>query len=71
MATNILTKIFGSRNDRLLKTYRKSVEKINSLERDFEALSDEQLQAKTAEYKERVSKGETLIDTARNIIFPR
>ncbi len=60
MATNILTKIFGSRNDRLLKTYRKSVEKINSLERDFEALTDEQLQAKTAEYKERVSKGETL-----------
>jgi preprotein translocase subunit SecA len=60
MATNFLTQIFGSRNDRLLKTYRKSVERINALERDLEALSDEQLQAKTPEFKERVAKGETL-----------
>jgi preprotein translocase subunit SecA len=60
MATNFLTQIFGSRNDRLLKTYRKNVERINALERDLEALSDEQLQAKTPEFKERVAKGETL-----------
>jgi preprotein translocase subunit SecA len=60
MAINILTQIFGSRNDRLLKTYRKNVERINALERGLEALSDEQLQAKTPEFKERVSKGESL-----------
>jgi preprotein translocase subunit SecA len=60
MALNILTQIFGSRNDRLLKTYRKSVERINALERGLEALSDEQLQAKTPEFKERVAKGESL-----------
>jgi preprotein translocase subunit SecA len=60
MATNFLTQIFGSRNDRLLKTYRKNVERINALERGLEALSDEQLQAKTPELKDRVAKGETL-----------
>ncbi|MFM7331859.1 MAG: preprotein translocase subunit SecA [Brachymonas sp.] len=62
MATNILTKIFGSRNDRLLKSYRKNVERINSLERGLEALSAEQLKAKTTEFKERIAKGETLDD---------
>jgi preprotein translocase subunit SecA len=60
IATNFLTKIFGSRNDRLLKGYRKTVERINSLEKGLEALSDEQLQAKTQEFKDRVAKGETL-----------
>ncbi|TAG28251.1 MAG: preprotein translocase subunit SecA [Burkholderiales bacterium] len=60
MAINILTQIFGSRNDRLLKTYRKNVERINALERGLETLSDEQLQAKTPELKERVAKGESL-----------
>ncbi len=60
MAINFLTQIFGSRNDRLLKTYRKNVERINALERDLESLSDEQLQAKTPEFKERVAKGEAL-----------
>ncbi len=60
MATNFLTQIFGSRNDRLLKTYRKNVERINALERGLESMSDEQLQAKTPEFKERVAKGESL-----------
>jgi preprotein translocase subunit SecA len=60
MATNFLTKFFGSRNDRLLKQYRKIVEQINSLERGLEGLSDEQLKAKTTEFKERIAKGETL-----------
>ncbi|NJM44031.1 MAG: preprotein translocase subunit SecA, partial [Brachymonas sp.] len=60
MATNILTKIFGSRNDRLLKGYRKTVERINSLERGLESLTEEQLKAKTTEFKERIAKGETL-----------
>ena len=60
MAINFLTQIFGSRNDRLLRTYRKNVERINALESSLEGLSDEQLIAKTPEFKERVAKGETL-----------
>ena len=60
MFVNLLTKIFGSRNDRLLKQMGKEVKKINALEPVLEALSDEELKAKTAEFKERVSQGETL-----------
>ena len=60
MASNILTKIFGSRNDRLLKTYRKTVDQINALETQYEKLDDEQLRAKTQEFKDRVAAGETL-----------
>ena len=62
MATNFLTQIFGSRNDRLLKQYRKTVERINALEPSFEKLSDDALRAKTLEFKERFAKGETLDD---------
>ena len=60
MATNFLTKIFGSRNDRLLKQYRKTVVQINAMEPDYEKLSDEQLRAKTQEFKQRVTQGESL-----------
>ncbi len=60
MATNFLTKIFGSRNDRLLRQYRKTVDRINALESSYEKLSDEALRAKTAEFKERVAGGESL-----------
>ena len=60
MASNILTKIFGSRNDRLLKSYRKTVERINALETQYEKLDDEQLRAKTEEFKTRVAAGEAL-----------
>ena len=60
MAINILTKIFGSRNDRLLKQYRSGVTRINALEAQFELLSDEALRAKTQEFKDRVAKGESL-----------
>lgn len=62
MATNFLTQIFGSRNDRLLKQYRKTVERINALEPQFETLSDDALRAKTGEFKDRVAKGESLDD---------
>ncbi|OYD50969.1 preprotein translocase subunit SecA [Acidovorax kalamii] len=62
MATNFLTKIFGSRNDRLLKQYRKTVSRINAMEPEYEKLSDEQLKAKTQEFKERVVKGASLDD---------
>ena len=62
MLTKIAKKIFGSRNDRPLKHYRKIVSKINSLEDQIKAFSDEQLQAKTAEFKQRLANGETLDD---------
>ncbi|MGV3680340.1 MAG: preprotein translocase subunit SecA [Acidovorax sp.] len=62
MATNFLTKLFGSRNDRLLKQYRKTVARINAMEPDFEKLTDEALRAKTQEFKDRVAKGESLDD---------
>ena len=60
MAINLLTKIFGSRNDRLLRQYRTVVEHINSLEPQFESLSDDELRAKTKEFKDRVTRGESL-----------
>ncbi|MDP2368948.1 preprotein translocase subunit SecA [Rhodoferax sp.] len=60
MATNILTKIFGSRNDRLLKQYRQSVVRISALEAEFEKLTDEALRQKTQDFRDRVSKGEPL-----------
>ena len=60
MAINFLTKIFGSRNDRTIKQYRKTVAIINGLEAQYEALSDEQLRAKTDEFRARVAQGETL-----------
>jgi len=62
MFSSIVRKIFGSRNDRLLKTLNKKVVQINLLEEQYEALTDEQLQQKTAEFKERLSKDETLED---------
>jgi len=60
MATNLLTKLFGSRNDRLLKQYRKTVERINALESQFEGLSDAELTAKTQAFRDRLAAGETL-----------
>ena len=60
MLPKLLTSIFGSRNERLLKEYRRTVTKINALEPSLEALSDDQLRAKTEEFKQRVAKGESL-----------
>ena len=60
MLTKIAKKILGSRNDRLLKQYRKVVAKINAREADLQALSDEELQAKTAEFKQRLADGASL-----------
>jgi len=57
---SFLTKIFGSRNQRLLKQYQKTVREINALEPAMEQLSDEALQAKTPEFKARLAQGETL-----------
>jgi len=60
MAIQFLTKIFGSRNDRLLKQYRKTVDRINALEPSLEGLSDEALRAKTQEFQTRLANGEAL-----------
>ena len=62
MAFNLLTSIFGSRNERLLKQYRKTLERVNALEGDCQALQDADFALKTQSYKERVSAGESLDD---------
>lgn len=61
---NWLTQLFGSRNQRLLSGYSKIVGKTNALEESFRALSDEQLQAKTAEFRQLLDQGKTLDDIA-------
>jgi preprotein translocase subunit SecA len=60
MLPKLLTQIFGSRNDRLLKQYRRVVEQINALEPKFEQLDDAALQGKTDEFRQRLAQGETL-----------
>jgi preprotein translocase subunit SecA len=62
MIVTLLKKIFGSRNDRLIKRYMHAVRAINALEPGIERLSDAQLRAKTDEFKERLAKGKTLDD---------
>jgi len=60
MISGLLTRIFGSRNQRLLKHYQRGVERINAFEPKISGLTDEQLQAKTAEFRSRLANGETL-----------
>ncbi|MDE2090584.1 MAG: preprotein translocase subunit SecA [Gammaproteobacteria bacterium] len=62
MLNVVLKKVFGSRNERLLNGMQRNVARINSLEPQTQALSDEALRAKTAEFRERHSKGESLDD---------
>jgi preprotein translocase subunit SecA len=59
---NWLAQLFGSRNQRILNGYSRSVSRINALEASFKALSDEQLKAKTAELRQRLGAGETIDD---------
>ena len=60
MINKVFRKVFGSRNDRIVRQHQKTVVKINQLEAEISALSDEQLAAKTIEYRERYQQGETL-----------
>jgi preprotein translocase subunit SecA len=60
MINNLLTRVFGSRNERLLKQLQRSVGKINALEPELQQLSDEQLKAKTPEFQQRIQSGEPL-----------
>ena len=62
MISGLLKKIFGSRNDRLIKQYNQTVKRINAFEPAMQALSDEQLQAKTDEFRQRHANGESLDD---------
>lgn len=62
MSTNILDKVFGSYSDREIKRMISTIEKIEKLDEAMQKLSDEELKAKTVEFKERLSKGETLND---------
>ncbi len=62
MVGQLLAKVFGTQNDRELKRLRPLVERVNELEPSMQALSDEGLRAKTAEFKQRVADGETLED---------
>jgi len=62
MVFNLLTKVFGSKNERELKQIQPLVEKINALEPEVQALQDEQLKARTAEFKQRLDRGETIDD---------
>lgn len=62
MLPKILTSIFGSRNERLLKTYRRTVEKINALEPQYEKLSDAELRAQTEQFRAKLAAGSTLDD---------
>lgn len=62
MLPKLLTQIFGSRNDRLLKQYRRVVERVTALEVQFEKLSEDELRGKTAEFRQRVAAGTSLDD---------
>ena len=62
MVGKLFKKIFGSRNERLVKSMRKTVAQINAMEAEIQALSDEQLQAKTSEFRNRLDQGEILND---------
>tara|TARA_R110001583_G_scaffold194720_2_gene366455 strand:- start:7909 stop:10632 length:2724 start_codon:yes stop_codon:yes gene_type:complete len=60
MFSGLLKKLFGTRNDRLIRQYSQTVRRINALEPEISALSDEALKGKTAEFRQRVANGETL-----------
>jgi len=60
MLNRVLTAVFGSRNDRLVSQYRKVVARINAREAEYQALDDEALKGKTAAFRARLAKGETI-----------
>ncbi|HLV48439.1 MAG TPA: preprotein translocase subunit SecA [Aliidiomarina sp.] len=60
MIASLVKRIFGSRNDRIIRKLTKETERINALEAEYEALTDEQLQAKTADFKQRLEDGAEL-----------
>ena len=71
MIGNLARKLFGSANDRYVKRQYKLVEKINSYEPAISSLTDEQLKAKTEEFRSRLKQGETLDDLLPEARLPR
>ncbi len=71
MIPNVLTKIFGSRNERLLKQYSRIVRRINALEAEYSALSDEALRAKTAEFRQRLTEETASVPEDRKLEVER
>jgi preprotein translocase subunit SecA len=62
MLNNVLSKVFGTKNERTVKSLQPLVEKINALEPSVKALTDDALKAKTIEFRERLTKGEKVDD---------
>src|ERR1700678_1214462 len=60
MLNTVLRKVFGTKNERVIKSFLPNVQKINALEESMKALTDTQLQAKTPEFRERLKNGEKL-----------
>src|SRR5438105_3901890 len=60
LGSNLVRKLFGSRNDRVIKQLSKTVEKINAFEKEYQALTDSQLKAKTHEFRDRIKAGSSL-----------
>jgi len=69
MLGNLLKKIFGSRNDRIIREYSHAVNIINGMESTIAALSDADLRAKTDAFKQRIQSGETLDDLLQGQIL--
>ena len=67
---SLFTKIFGTSSQREVKAITPLVDKIESLEEEYKALTDQQLQAKTPEFKERLQNGETLDDILPEALLP-
>ena len=68
LASKAFTKVFGSRNERLIKAYTTRVEQINALEADVRGLTDAQLRAKTQEFRDRVAQGEKMTDMMAEVL---
>lgn len=68
LVTKSLIKIFGSRNERFIKSYARRVEAINACEADVRTLTDAQLKAKTAEFRGRIESGEKIADLLPEVL---
>ena len=66
MIMGLFDKMFGTRSEREIKKFSKQVDAILALEPEYKALSDEQLKAKTQDFKDRLAKGETLDDLLKS-----
>ena len=68
LASKAFTKVFGSRNERLIKAYTNRVERINALEPQARVLTDAKLRAKTQEFHERIAQGEEMANMMPEVL---